>query len=143
VSTPSPVPAARAAPREWPPASMIDAIVKPSGSLCSITAMNRMAPSEGLTMKPAAMATPSNTVCTPSPRTASQPAAGWSSASRWTSSPKWKCGATVCSNRWTPKYPSSTNRNACGTWVLSGSIRTKAAASMKPAPPATKYRRRA
>src|SRR5438094_638018 len=95
--------AASAAPRECPPASMMDAIVKPSGSLCSMTARKRTAPSDALTMKPAAIATPSNTVCTPRPKTASQPADGRNRASRCTSSPKWKCGATVCSNRWTPK----------------------------------------
>ena len=37
-----------------------------------------------------------------------------------------------------PKYPSRTKMNAWGTCTLSGSMRMNAAASMKPAPPATK-----
>ncbi len=89
-------------------------------------------------MKPAAMAAPSKSVCTPRPTIARYAAAGFTMAPVCVSSPKWKCGATVCSNRWTPKYPTNTKRNAWGTCVLSGNMRMKAAASMKPAPPATK-----
>src|SRR2546428_5388613 len=103
VSTPRVAPAPSAAAGECPPASMTDAIVKPSGTLCRTTAMERSAPSAGPIMKPAAIATPSKDVCTPAARDASQPAAGSTSASGWTSSPKWKWGATVCSKRWTPK----------------------------------------
>jgi len=59
---------------------MIDAMVKPP-ELVQHDGDEQDGASEGLTMKPAAMATPSNTVCTPSPSTASQPADGRSSAS--------------------------------------------------------------
>src|SRR5207245_2896045 len=58
VSAPSVAPAPTAAARECPPASMIDAIVKPSGTLWRKTAMERSAPSAGPIMKPAASATP-------------------------------------------------------------------------------------
>ena len=112
--------------------------MKPSGILWITTARNSRPPSVGLTMNPAAMATPSKSVWTPSPTAARRPDERFSIASGWVSSPKWKWGANVCSKRWTPKYPSSTNRKAWGTWVASGSMRTKAAASMNPAPAATK-----
>ena len=62
--------------------------MNPSGILWITTARNSRPPSVELTMKPAAMATPSKSVCTPSPTTASHPAEGRSMASGCVSSPK-------------------------------------------------------
>ncbi len=65
ISTPATVAAAtiaaevRAAPRLWPLASITDATVKPSGSLCSRMAMKMIQPSQEDSTKPEAMATPS------------------------------------------------------------------------------------
>ena len=82
---------------------MRDPTAKPSGSLWSSTAPNRMNPSGRLTRKPDAIATPSKNVWMQSPARPRYPTAGWTRASWWISSPKWKCGVSVCSVRCTTK----------------------------------------
>src|SRR5436853_3528092 len=112
-------------------------IVTPSGSLWSRMAMNTITPSAGRTRNALAIATPSKKVCSSSPTSADVPA---SRLTAWVSSPKWKCGVTVCWVRWTARYPPSTSAGAAPPLRAnaSGRISTIATASMNPAPKATK-----
>src|SRR3989454_5900325 len=112
-------------------------IVTPSGSLWSRMAMNTITPSAGRTRNALAIATPSKKVCSSSPTSADVPA---SRLTAWVSSPKWKCGVTVCCVRWTARYPPNTSAGAAVPLRAnaSGRISTIATASMNPAPKATK-----
>src|SRR6202167_6771093 len=58
-----------AATRLWPLASMTEATVNPSGSLCSRIATKMIQPSQVESTKPEAMATPSNRECAARPAT--------------------------------------------------------------------------
>src|SRR5712691_5630477 len=126
-----------ACPRVRPTARYRLEIVTPSGSLWSRMAMNTITPSAGRTRNALAIATPSKKVCSSSPTSADVPA---SRLTAWVSSPKWKCGVTVCWVRWTARYPPSTSAGAARPLRAnaSGRISTIATASMNPAPKATK-----
>src|SRR5881628_2323594 len=112
-------------------------IVTPSGSLCRKIAMNIITPSSGRTRNALAIATPSKNVCNSSPTSADVPA---TRATGCVSSPKWKCGVTVCWVRCTARYPANTSAGAAVPLRAnaSGRISTIATASMNPAPKATK-----
>src|SRR3989441_8360500 len=99
-------------------------------------AMNTITPSAGRTRNALAIATPSRKVCSSSPTSADVRA---SRRTAWVSSPKWKCGVTVCCVRWTARYPPSTSAGAAAPLRAnaSGRISTIATASMNPAPKAT------
>src|SRR5437016_8103574 len=124
-------------PPERPPASIRLDTVTPSGSLCRKIAMNTITPSAGRTRKALAMATPSKKVCSNRPTSADVPA---TRLTAWVSSPKWKWGVSVCCVRCTARYPASTSPGAAlpERANASGSSSTRATASMKPAPNATK-----
>src|SRR2546428_4689633 len=126
-----------ACPRVRPTARYRLEIVTTSGSLWSRMAMNTITPSAGRTRNALAIATPSKKVCSSSPTSADVPA---SRLTAWVSSPKWKCGVTVCCVRWTARYPPSTSAGAAAPLRAnaSGRISTIATASMNPAPKATK-----
>src|SRR3989454_86352 len=100
-------------------------------------AMNTITPSAGRTRNALAIATPSKKVCNSSPTSADVPA---SRLTACVSSPKWKCGVTVCWVRCTARYPPSTSAGAAVPLRAnaSGRISTSATASMNPAPKATK-----
>src|SRR3989441_4513059 len=100
-------------------------------------AMNTITPSAGRTRNALAIATPSKKVCNSSPTSADVPA---SRLTACVSSPKWKCGVTVCWVRCTARYPPSTSAGAAAPLRAnaSGRISTMATASMNPAPKATK-----
>src|SRR6267378_5807879 len=137
VAKPSKAAAPTARPPERPPASMRLEIVTPSGNLCRKIAMNTMIPSSGRTRNALAIATPSKNVCSSSPISAEVPA---TELTAWVSSPKWKCGVTVCWVRCTARYPARTSAGATGPLLASasGRISTIATESMNPAPNATK-----
>src|SRR6267143_215141 len=137
VAKPSKAAAPTARPPERPPASMRLEIVTPSGNLCRKIAMNTMIPSSGRTRNALAIATPSKNVCSSSPISAEVPA---TELTAWVSSPKWKCGVTVCWVRCTARYPASTSAGAAGPLrdSAAGSSSTIATDSMKPAPNATR-----
>src|SRR5213594_2917650 len=134
-------PSSAAAPTAWPPvrptARYRLEIVTPSGSLCSRIATNTMTPSAGRTRNALAIATPSKKVCSSSPTRAEGPARRFTAC---VSSPKWKCGVSVCCVRCTARYPARTSAGAAlpERANASGSTSTSATASMKPAPNATK-----
>jgi hypothetical protein len=116
--------------------------VKPSGILWRKTAKKMSRPRGTDTRNPEAMDTPSKKVWVARPTRAENPTAGLTISSWWTSSPKWKWGATVCSKKWTRKYPPTMRTGAWGERAMdTGTILRKAAASMKPAPRAMKYLR--
>jgi hypothetical protein len=79
----------------------MDATVNPSGSLWRATAKKIRTPRGTEIRKPEAMETPSKKAWVERPTRAERPAAGFSISSLWTSSPKWKWGATVCSKKCT------------------------------------------
>src|SRR5689334_24090191 len=65
-------------------------------------AINIIRPRLGRTWNALAIATPSKNVWSSNPISADGPAAGLTA---WVSSPKWKCGVSVCWVRWTARYP--------------------------------------
>src|SRR6266576_5835938 len=126
-----------ACPPERPPASIRLDTVTPSGSLWRKMAMNTITPSVGRTRNALAMATPSKNVCNNRPTTAELPATRLTAC---VSSPKWKCGVTVCWVKCTARYPARTSAGAAAPERAnaSGKSSTTATASMNPAPNATK-----
>src|SRR3989449_4166842 len=126
-----------ACPPDRPPAIIRLDTVTPSGSLWRKMAMNTIRPSAGRTRNALAMATPSKNVCNSSPTSADVPAIRLTA---WVSSPKWKCGVRVCWVKCTARYPASTSAGAAvpERANASGKTSTRATASMKPAPNATK-----
>ena len=76
---------------------MIDAIVKPSGALCSTIATNSSNPSRWLIKNPEATEMPSKKLWMDSPTRADHPTPP--PCCGWVSSPKWKWRTTVCSTR--------------------------------------------
>ena len=73
-------------------------IARPSGNLCKRIARNTRNPSDALTPNPLAIATPSTKVCNSNPASADMLTTLVTSC---VSSPKWKCGASVCCVRCT------------------------------------------
>src|SRR5947207_6065108 len=137
VAAPSIAAAPMACPPERPPASIRLDTVTPSGSLWRKMAMNTITPSVGRTRNALAMATPSKNVCNSRPTTAELPATRLTAC---VSSPKWKCGVTVCWVKCTARYPARTSAGAAAPERAnaSGKSSTTATASMNPAPNATK-----
>src|SRR5438876_1178565 len=88
-----------------------------------------MTPSAGRTRNALAIATPSKKVCSSSPTRAEGPARRFTAC---VSSPKWKCGVSVCCVRCTARYPASTSAGAAvpERANASGSTSTSATASM-------------
>ncbi len=81
----------------------MDATVTPSGILCSSTAKKMRRPRGAEIRNPDAIDTPSKKVWIERPTSAEKPTAGFIITSSWRSSPKWKCGASVCSKNCTRK----------------------------------------
>src|SRR5947207_14490765 len=137
VAAPSIAAAPMACPPERPPASIRLDTVTPSGSLWRKMAMNTITPSVGRTRNALAMATPSKNVCNSRPTTAELPATRLTAC---VSSPRWKCGVTVCWVKCTARYPARTSAGAAAPERAnaSGKSSTTATASMNPAPNATK-----
>src|SRR6185503_1720605 len=99
-------PAAASVPRRPAPvAFMTDAIVNPSGSLCSMIAANTITPSAGLAMNADPIATPSMKACSARPRIAVLETCASMTLFACVSSPKCRCGANTCSKKWIRRYP--------------------------------------
>ena len=81
----------------------MEATVTPSGILWRTTAKKMRRPRGAETRKPDAIETPSKNVWMERPTRAEMPTAGFIITSLWLSSPKWKCGASVCSKNCTRK----------------------------------------